>query len=159
MGKGNQEHDERKCPIWAKLLKWRIIMAKKAPAPVTFTSELVICNGVVSIEASVSEFRRCLIEAEEQDAALMIEIELALDEIFSRKIGAAIPIPNLQGCVAQLLKKDPTSPEYSKATECVLKYIRRNNQDSEGVTSKFLVKKGNGNGVYRRCDKGWEKGE
>lgn len=132
-------------------------MAKAAtPAPITFASELVLLKGIVQIEASVDAFRTALIAAEEKDALLLEEVGIAVHEIFDRKPGAAIPQPALQGAVAQHLGKDPTLPEYSECTEAVLKFLRRNNQDAQGSASEFLVVKGSGNGVYRRCDGGYE---
>ena len=125
--------------------------SKVAPAA-TFSFPLVLAAGEIDVEASLEACRTALGAKIEADKTIFVDVAMALDDIFDAELGKSVPQPYLQGKVAMTYITSPSDKRYQAYVAATLEYLHRNNQDAMGTASKYLVVKGPGQGVYRRCD-------
>lgn len=113
-------------------------------------------DGAVDLASTILKFEDDLsrfVAERETEQSVIAE---AIAAIFDQHKGTAINMPALQTFALQKLNAQPSN--YTVLSERVAEYVRENSQGEvkEGVEERpqslFVIKKGKGGGVHRRCD-------
>jgi hypothetical protein len=126
----------------------------------SLTTDLVLSQGRIDIEASVQAFRAAAVRRQAELETEQGEIAEAVEALFDKHLGKAIPMPTLGSMVAQALNAVPEN--FKVLSERSLDYVRANSQttgsEKEGnlvqhPDSTFVIGKGKNGGCYRRADR------
>lgn len=104
-------------------------------------------DGSVDTDATLAKFESTLsayiVERETEQST----IAAAVGAVFDAHKGTAINMPALTSLTVQRLNAQPEN--FKTLSERVQSYVR---EQSKGDSSMFLIAKGKGGGVSRRCD-------
>lgn len=126
----------------------------------SLTTDLVLSQGRIDIEASVQAFRSAAVKRQAELETEQAEIAAAVEDLFDRNPSKAIAMPTLGSMVAQALNAVPEN--FKVLSERALDYVRANSQttgsEKEGTLvqhpdSLFVIGKGKNGGCYRRADR------
>lgn len=116
---------------------------------------VVVKDGVIDVEASVTKFRNAVTIAAETRKNDLEVVAVNVAAVYDQYPGAYIQIDALKSFVLRRLDVSPAA--YSEIAERVHKYVQENTEAGNGITEAgtpalFVLKKGKGGGFARRAD-------
>jgi hypothetical protein len=96
-------------------------------------------NGMVDVDATMSELARQVLDMAAKEAELNSNIETAVCAVFDENIGKALPMPYVVNTAISLMGVSPS--EYAIVSRAIARWIH--------TCGQFSVDKGKGGGVRR----------
>ncbi len=125
------------------------------------TVELVTTDGQIDLAESEVSFHTALVKRIAEQGVELDRIQVALNELFTENLGKSIAMPTVGSLVAN--KLGAVYENFQTLSTRTQEYVRANSQGKtlsgkgktaivERPNSLFVVSKGVGGGVARRCD-------